>query len=65
MDTYTDMDLLKRYTTNVVLYNKKGHFYLQSKGLFKVYLYGVYKLSKSKVKITAVFVRISKNSENI
>ena len=35
MDTYTDMDLLKRYTTNVVLYNKKGHFYLQSKGLFK------------------------------
>ena len=35
MDTYTDMDLLKRYTTNVVLYNKNGHFYLQSKGFFK------------------------------
>ena len=35
MDTYTEMDLLKRYTTNVVLYNKKGHFYLQSKGFFK------------------------------
>lgn len=35
IDTYTDMDLLKRYTTNVTLYNKKGHFYLQSKGMFR------------------------------
>lgn len=35
MDTYTDMDLLKRYTKNVSLINKKGKFYLQSKGLFK------------------------------
>ena len=35
MDTYTDMDLLKRYTSNVSLINKKGKFYLQSKGLIK------------------------------
>ena len=35
MDTYTDMGLLKRYTKNVSLINKKGKFYLQSKGLFK------------------------------
>lgn len=35
MDTYTDMDLLKRYTKNVSLINKNGKFYLQSKGLFK------------------------------
>lgn len=35
MDTYTDMDLLKRYTSNVVLVSKKNRFYLQTKGLFK------------------------------
>ena len=35
MDTYTDMDLLKRYTSNVSLINEKGKFYLQSKGLIK------------------------------
>ena len=38
MDTYTDMDLLKRYTSNVNLVNKKGKFYLQTKGLFKRYV---------------------------
>lgn len=35
METYTDMSLLKRYTSNVSLINKKGKFYLQTKGLFK------------------------------
>ena len=36
IETYKDMDLLKRYTTNVVLYKKKDEFVLQKKnGLFK------------------------------
>lgn len=35
METYQDMDLLKRYTKEVVLYEKDGHFVLQTKGLFK------------------------------
>ncbi len=35
IDTFKDMELLKRYTKNVVLYNKKGRFVLQSKGIFK------------------------------
>lgn len=35
IDTYKDMNLLKRYTKNVVLYCKNGHFILQSKGLIK------------------------------
>lgn len=35
IDTFKDMDLLKRYTKNVVLYRKNGRFILQSKGLFK------------------------------
>ena len=29
------IQLLKRYTKNVVLYNKKGRFVLQSKGIFR------------------------------
>lgn len=35
IDTFKDMELLKRYTKNVVLYCKNGHFILQSKGLIK------------------------------
>ena len=36
METFKDMDLLKRYTTNVILYKKDNRFVLQSKkGLFK------------------------------
>lgn len=36
MDMYSDLDLLKRYGREVVLYNKGGHFVLQNKkGLFK------------------------------
>ncbi len=35
IDTYRDMDLLKRYTKNVVLYCKNGHYILQSKGFMK------------------------------
>ena len=35
MDTYKDMDLLKRYTKNVVLYKKDNTFVLQSKGILK------------------------------
>ena len=35
IDTYKDMDLLKRYTKNVVLYKKGNCFVLQSKGTFK------------------------------
>lgn len=35
IETYKDMELLKRYTKNVVLYRKGGSFVLQSKGLFK------------------------------
>lgn len=35
IDTFKDMDLLKRYTKNIVLYKKKGRFVLQSKGIFR------------------------------
>lgn len=35
IDTFKDIELLKRYTKNVVLYNKKGRFVLQSKGIFR------------------------------
>ena len=35
IETYKDMELLKRYTKNVVLYKKAGRFVLQSKGLIK------------------------------
>ena len=35
IDTYKDMELLKRYTKNVVLYKKGNRFVLQSKGIFK------------------------------
>ncbi len=35
METYKDMELLKRYTKNVVFYKKNNQFVLQNKGLFK------------------------------
>ena len=35
IETYQDMNLLKRYTKNVVLLEKKGRFILQSQGFFK------------------------------
>lgn len=35
IEVYQDLDLLKRYSKNVVLYYKKGKFVLQSKGFFK------------------------------
>ena len=35
IDTFKDMDLVKRYSKNVVLYKKKDRFVLQSKTLFK------------------------------
>lgn len=35
MQIYNDMDLLKRYAKEVVLYKKDGRFILQSKGLIK------------------------------
>lgn len=36
METFNDLDLLKRYTTNVVLYKKKNEYVLQKKcGMFK------------------------------
>lgn len=35
IETYKDLDLLKRYTKNVVLYRKDNRFVLQNKGLFK------------------------------
>lgn len=35
IEIYQDLELLKRYTKNVVLYRKKGRFILQSKGFFK------------------------------
>ena len=35
IDTFKDMDLLKRYAKNVVLYRKNDRFVLQSKGFFK------------------------------
>jgi len=37
MDTYRDMDLIKRYATNVILYESKGKFILRKKkGLFNI-----------------------------
>ncbi len=35
IDYYGDLDLLKKYAKNVVLYKKNGAFVLQSKGFFK------------------------------
>ena len=35
VEVYQDLDLVKKYATNVVLYCKNGSFVLQSKGLFK------------------------------
>lgn len=35
IDTYKDMELLKRYTKNVVLYKKDNRFVLQKKGFLK------------------------------
>jgi len=35
VETFSDMSLIKRYAKNVVLYEKKGRFILQSKGFFK------------------------------
>ena len=35
VEVYQDLDLIKKYATNVVLYHKNGSFVLQSKGLFK------------------------------
>ena len=35
IETFKDMDLLKRYSKNVVLYRKDNRFVLQSKGLLK------------------------------
>jgi len=35
IETYQDLSLLKRYSKNVILTNKKGRFILQSKGFFK------------------------------
>jgi len=35
IDVYQDLELLKRYSKNVVLYCKKGSFVLQTKGFFK------------------------------
>ncbi len=35
IDYYGDLDLLKKYAKNVVLYKRKGSFVLQSKGLWK------------------------------
>lgn len=35
IEIYQDLDLLKRYTKEVVLYEKNGRFVLQTKGLFK------------------------------
>ena len=35
VEVYGDLDLLKKYATNVILYKKDGAFVLQSKGLFK------------------------------
>jgi len=35
IEVYSDLDLIKRYAKNVVLYEDKGKFVLQSKGLFK------------------------------
>ncbi len=35
IDTYKDMDLLKRYAKKVTFYTEKGHYFLQSLGAFK------------------------------
>lgn len=35
IEVYSDLALVKRYSKNVVLYEKNGHFLLQSKGFFK------------------------------
>ena len=35
IDVYQDLELLKRYNKNVILYCKNGRFVLQSKGFFK------------------------------
>ena len=35
IDTFKDMQLLKRYCKNVILYKKNGNFVLQSKGFIK------------------------------
>lgn len=35
IDTYKDMDLLKRYSKKVTIYTKDNHFYLQSLGFIK------------------------------
>ncbi len=35
IETFRDMDLVKRYAKNVVLYYRKGNFVLQTKGFFK------------------------------
>ena len=35
IETYQDMNLLKKYAKNVVLYRKNGSFVLQSKGFFR------------------------------
>lgn len=35
IDVYQDLELLKRYSKNVVLYAKDGRFVLQTKGFFK------------------------------
>lgn len=35
VEVYSDLDLIKKYASNVVLYKKDGAFVLQSKGLFK------------------------------
>lgn len=35
IETFKDMDLLKRYCKNVILYRKDNRFVLQNKGLFK------------------------------
>ncbi len=35
VEVYGDLDLIKKYASNVVLYKKDGAFVLQSKGLFK------------------------------
>ncbi len=35
IETFRDMDLVKRYAKNVVLYHRNGNFVLQSKGFFK------------------------------
>ena len=38
LETYKDMELLKRYTKNVVLYKKDNRFVLQNKGIIKKFV---------------------------